>query len=153
MQKYFNGYALFISEITHTIWAIGCCVPYHSHQIDDKFRLGVGLGQLDKTTTSQAHQYYARHSTLANRWDMAFRHEFVWLWEHDPSSIHYKHVCVKYVSEHINKPEFYFCGFMKDPKAEKCKFCSHALFAQVQSSVKNGEYFDETSQVLGVLGS
>ena len=99
---------------------------------------------------------FAKHSTLANRWDMVFRHEFVscvWLQEHDPMSIHYKHVCVKYVPERINQQEFCFSGFMKDPQAEKCKFCSHPLFTQVQTSVENGEYCNETRQILGVLGS
>ena len=42
---------------------------------------------------------------------------------------------------------------MKDPQAEKFKFCSHPLFSQVQTSVENGEYSNETRHVLGVLGS
>ena len=156
-NKYFNGYALFIWEITPTIWTIGYCVSYHTQQLYDKFRLGLGLNTMQGREAKHISiSNFAKHSTLANRWDMVFRHEFVscvWLREHDPMSIHYKHVCVKCVPEHISKQEFCFCRYMKDRQAEKCKFCSHPLFTQVQTSVENGEHCNETRQILGVLGS
>ena len=69
--------------------------------------------------------------------------------EHDPLSDNYKHMDVKYIPEQISTPEFCFCGLPKIPTDDSCMFCSHPLFKEVKTSVRDGDYTDCIKRILG----
>ena len=156
-KNYFNGYFLFLLNITPTMWTIGHCIPYHTQLLYDKFRLGLGLNTMQEREQKHINiSNYAKHSTSANRWDLVFRHEFVssiWLQEHDPLSEHYKHMETNYVPARIQKPELCFCSFPKEADADKCKYCSPPLFDEVFKSISEGKYSHGTERILGPLAS
>ena len=128
--SYFIAYYLFVCDITPTIWTVAHAIPYHTQLIFDKFKLGLGLNTMHSREAKYISiRSFAKHSTLTNRWDLVFRHEFVsliWMREHDPLSDNYKHTDVKYIPEQMlikYIPErmfklllsFAFVGFPKYP--------------------------------------
>ena len=81
--KYFNSYSLFLNSVTPTIWNIGHAVPFHAKKVFDEFGLGLGLNTMQGREAKQIQiAMFARHSTISNRWEKVFKHEFishVWL--------------------------------------------------------------------------
>ena len=151
--SYFNAYYLFVRDITPTIWTVAHAIPYHTQLIFDKFKLGLGMNTMQGREAKHISiRSFAKHSSLTNRWDLVFHHEFVSLIrmrEHDPLSDNYKCTDVKYIPEQISTPEFCFCGLPKITTDDNCMFCSHPLFKEVKASIRDGDYTDCIRQILG----
>jgi hypothetical protein len=106
---------------------------------------GVGLGINTMQGREAKHvriSQYAKHATLATRWRLVFRHDFIttiWLRIHDPMSFSYHKCTDVYVPQEIVQPDVCYCGLNKVCTDEKCSFCSSDLFQSIDRSVLVGE--------------
>jgi hypothetical protein len=144
-QNYFSAYSMFLSpQISPTIWTVGYAIPYHTHQIYDQLKYGLGLNSMQGRE--------AKHIKLAkyventcnvrkgDRWWVVFRHEYIsmiWLRELDPLSITYKKKKEEsYIPARASKQQYCYCGNLKtSPTAEKCSICDNQITALIKKSI------------------
>ena len=84
---------------------------------------------------------YAKHATLSTRWNLVFRHDFifaVWLRTYDPTSFVYRKSSEVYVPREIEQSDVCYCGLHKECTVEKCPLCSSQLYQSVETSAETG---------------
>ena len=95
---------------------------------------------------------FACHSTLSNRWQHVFRHEFIsciWLRNRFPKSVTFTlHTNVKYIPDFVNNDANCYCGMEKDANLDICEFCSDPVYAQISRSATRGELVDELKALM-----
>ena len=83
-------------------------------------------------------QQYAKHASLASRWEVVLKNDFVtiiWLRRADRHHFGYTKCTDQYIPACINGDSFCFCGYPKDPNnAEKCKVCSSLIYKVAQTA-------------------
>ena len=86
-RVYFNASAMFLNNVTPTVWTIGYALPYHVGLLYQKFSLGLGRGEEGREAKHVRISQYAKHATLSARWRLVMRHDYVtavWLCKLEP---------------------------------------------------------------------
>ena len=148
-ELYYRASALFLN-VTLTTWTIGNVVPKHVRDCYDKFGLGLAINTMHGREAKHLRlKDYTKKATVANRWQTAFRHEYmstVWLLQSDPSSLRANLSSEEYTHKEfqnhipekfINDTEYCYCGLYIG--TEPCKFCSALLRQDIQKSCELGK--------------
>lgn len=131
-RKYFNASAMFLNNVTPTVWTIGYAVSYHVGLLYKKFSLGLGINTMQGREAKHVRiSQYAKHATLSTRWRLVMRHDYVtavWLRKLEPLKLSYHKCTDVYVPKSIELPHFCYCGLEKPFSSAKCSFCSSELY-------------------------
>ena len=142
--------ALFLN-VTLTTWTIGNVVPIHTRECYSEFGLGLAINTMQGREAKHLRlREYTKKTTVLNRWNMAFRHEYmstIWLNENDPSCSNIKMSVEEFTQKefqnHIpkiftNSEVYCYCGITKTDG--NCAYCTHPLNrADIESSCKEGK--------------
>ena len=142
-SKYFNGCALFLGNVTPTVWTIGYAVPYHTGLLYRKFGVGLGINSMQGREAKHVRiSQYSKHATLSTRWRLVMRHDYitaVWLRKLEPFKSTY-HKCKDfYTPKSIELPQFCYCGLEKPVSLATCNFCSSQLYQSIAASSAAGK--------------
>ena len=148
-QLYYRACALFLN-VTLTTWTIGNVVPIHTRECYSEFGLGLAINTMQGREAKHLRlREYTKKATVLNRWNMAFRHEYmstIWLNENDPSCSNIKMSVEEFTQKefqnHIpkiftNSEVYCYCGITKTDG--NCAYCTHTLRADIESSCKKGK--------------
>lgn len=143
-RKYFNGCALFLNNVTPTVWTIGHAVPYHTRLLFRKFGLGLGVNTMQGREAKHVRiSQYSKHATLSTRWRLVMRHDYitaVWLRKLEPFKSTYRKCTDVYIPKSIELPQFCHCGLEKPVSLTKCNFCSSQLYQSIAASSAAGKF-------------
>ena len=92
-------------------------MPYHIKLLFDKYHLGLGINSMQGREAKHVRlQQYARHASLATRWETVLKHDFVsniWLRKADPHLFKYSKGTDQYIPGCIHNDSFCFLCFPK----------------------------------------
>ena len=152
--RFFNAVSTMLQTVSPTVWTIGYAVPYHTRILFNKYKLGLGVNSMQGREAKHVRlQQYAKHASLASRWEVVLKHDFVsniWLRRADPHHFGYTKCTDQYIPACISSDSFCFCGYPKDPNAEKCKFCSSLVYKEVAKTADLGELSEGLRNLLSV---
>ena len=96
---------------------------------------------------------FASHSTVANRWEKGFKHEFlslVWLREKDSFSDIYSHSDTSFFPDNLDNDDICPCGLQVDG-GDKCKLCSEESMEWIDSTLEQGQLVSQLQQLYSTL--
>jgi len=141
--KYFNGCALFLNNVTPTVWTIGHALPYHTGLLFRTFGLGLGVNTMQGREVKHVSiSQYSKHATLSTRWRLVMRHDYitaVWLRKLEPFKSTFPKCSDVYIPKSIELPQFFYCGLEKPVPLTKCNFCSSQLYQSTAASSAAGK--------------
>ena len=85
---------------------------------------------------------YSKNTTVTNRWQQVFRHEYmtlIWLSEQNPFRDDYSKSSYKYISVRCSEDNFCYCGLPKECLEQKCNICSSSINKKIIKSVEKGK--------------
>lgn len=124
--RFFNIVSTMLKSVSPTVWTIGYAVPYHTRILFNMYKLVLRVNSMQGREAKHVRlQQYAKHASLASRWNDFVSN--IWLRRADPHHFGYTKCTEQYIPACINSNSFCFCGYQKDPNAEKCNFCSTSL--------------------------
>jgi hypothetical protein len=98
-KNYLNASALFV-RLTVNVWTLGHVVPVHTNKLFGKYNTGLGLNAMQgREGKHQRLGAYSKNTTVKNRWQQVFRHEYmtlIWLREQNPFRDDYSKSSYKY---------------------------------------------------------
>lgn len=127
-----------------SVWTLGFIVPAHTKDMKAKYGLGLGLNSMEGREAKHVSiSRYTANTTFNSRWQQVFMHEFIsllWLRERGHNqSPNVASSGLTYMPKRTVEQTFCYCGYNKDPKENKCKYCSHPLRSLFIESDKQGK--------------
>ena len=127
-------------------------IPYHAQILFQKFAFGMGINTMQgREAKHSVIAKFAAHGTLALRWKLIFRHEFIsslWLRKKNSRSVHFNNNHINYLPEFIQNDTHCYCGLEKQPEEEKYEFCHDSMTDMVKRSVRDGVLHEDLANLL-----
>ena len=139
---FFRAQCLF-NTVKPNTWILGHVIPVSASQVFEKYRMALNVVSMEgREAKHMAIRRYSQNTNYVERWCQIFRHEFVhliWL----PTKGYdvrdsYNHKQV-YIPVRVTGGQSCFCGFEKGIDDEKCRYCSHLYYGQIEESVRMGK--------------
>ena len=144
-KKLFTCCSLHDTRITPSLWNFSQVAPQHCKDLIDNFNLGLGINSMEGR--EQKHQQirkYSENTTVQQRWNYIFRHEFiqlVYLRENGFDKLRYKKQNVKYVPDLLDK----HCECSLPLLDGKCQICDCEEMKKVSLYVTKNLSFSDSS--------
>ena len=76
--RFVNAVSTMLQTVSPTVWTIGYAVPYHTRILFNKYKLGLGVNSMQGREAKHVRlQQYTKHASLASRWEVVLKHDFV----------------------------------------------------------------------------